>query len=147
MDEERDVATRARTTILRPAAIYGPTRRARVATEGRLGRRFELYQPHPRRRDLAAIAEPRYSPILMAPIRSRTMSPRAIDITRFCAGLLNIPVPPPQTALPGEIRRANRRVDGRAIRRLGIELAFPSYRLDSGSRSAMKDSNSIDGTG
>jgi hypothetical protein len=56
---------------------------------------------------------------------------RAIDITRFCAGLLNIPVPPPQTALPGEdTRRANRRVDGRAIRRaLGIELAFPSYRV------------------
>ena len=56
---------------------------------------------------------------------------RAIDITRFCAELLSVPVPPPESGLPGEdTRRSNRRVDGRAIRRaLGVELVFPSYRL------------------
>jgi nucleoside-diphosphate-sugar epimerase len=136
VDEERDVAAAcANHLILRPAAIYGPGRGVHVSLlEGR--HRYwgdgSNYISRIHVDDLAAIAEAAlFSDLTGAYPVADDEPARAIDITRFCAGLLNIPVPPPQTALPGEdTRRANRRVDGRAIRRaLRIELAFPSYRV------------------
>jgi nucleoside-diphosphate-sugar epimerase len=53
------------------------------------------------------------------------------EIASFCSKMLRVPMPPPATA--SELlrtRRANRRVDGSAIRRLlGVELRYPSYRV------------------
>jgi hypothetical protein len=52
------------------------------------------------------------------------------EILEFCSKLMDIPVPPSQdleTAHP--TLRANRRVDGSAVRRLlGVSLEYPSYR-------------------
>lgn len=53
------------------------------------------------------------------------------EIARFCADLLGLPMP--SDSVPADsvhhTRRADRRVDGRAIRRLlRVELAYPSYR-------------------
>ena len=52
------------------------------------------------------------------------------EIAAFCAGLLGVPLP--ASAGRGELsetRRADRRVDGREIRRkLGIDLLYPGYR-------------------
>jgi nucleoside-diphosphate-sugar epimerase len=52
------------------------------------------------------------------------------EIAEYCAKLLNLPMPPEVPAeLLGETRRADRRVDGSAIRRLlGLTLQYPSYR-------------------
>ena len=52
------------------------------------------------------------------------------EIAEYCAKLLGVPVP---ESLPAEeahhTRRADRRVDGAAIRKeLGIKLLYPSYR-------------------
>jgi hypothetical protein len=52
------------------------------------------------------------------------------EIAVFCARLLGVPMPGsvPAGAL-SETRRADRRVDGSAIRkRLGVVLRYPSYR-------------------
>ena len=48
----------------------------------------------------------------------------------FCSTLLRVPMPEFTEILPGDdTRRANRRVDGRAIRAaLGLTLRYPSYR-------------------
>jgi nucleoside-diphosphate-sugar epimerase len=135
-DEERNVAAACvNHLILRPAAIYGPGRGVQVSLlEGK--HRYwgdgSNYISRIHVNDLAALAEAAlFSDLTGAYPVADDEPARAIDITRFCAELLNIPVPPPQTGLPGEdTRRANRRVDGRAIRRaLGVELAFPSYRV------------------
>jgi nucleoside-diphosphate-sugar epimerase len=53
------------------------------------------------------------------------------EIVEFCADLIGIPVPPSHRAddVLHHTRRANRRVNGEAIRRLlEVELEFPSYR-------------------
>jgi nucleoside-diphosphate-sugar epimerase len=54
----------------------------------------------------------------------------AREIAAFCAELLAVPMPEFTQHLPrDDTRRANRRVDGRAIRlALGVTLRYPSYR-------------------
>jgi nucleoside-diphosphate-sugar epimerase len=54
----------------------------------------------------------------------------AREIAEYCSHLLGVPMPEFTEILPGDdTRRANRRVDGRAIRAaLGITLRYPGYR-------------------
>lgn len=121
--------------VLRPAAIYGPGRGAQVSIpEGR----FRLlgdgsnYVSRIHVDDLAALAEAALLsgvtgawPVAdEAPARSR-------EVAEYVCGLLGCVMPP---AARGEelheTRRADRRVDGRAVcRALGVELKYPDYRL------------------
>ena len=135
VDEERAVAAAcANHLILRPAAIYGPGRGVHVSLlEGkhRYWGEGANYISRIQVDDLAALAEAALLSDLTGAYPVADDEPaRAIDITRFCCDLLGLAVPPPQPGEPGEdTRRANRRVDGRAIRRaLQVELRYPSYR-------------------
>ena len=120
--------------ILRPAAIYGPGRGVhRRVAEGSFrllegGRNF-ISRIHVD--DLAGITfrgllsdvTGAYPVADDEPCRSR-------EIAAFCAEFLGLPVPPSAREEElSETRRSDRRVDGRAIRRLlGVELKYPSYR-------------------
>ena len=120
--------------VLRPAAIYGPGRgvheRIRRGTF-RLVEDGANYVSRIHVEDLAALAEAAlFSELTGAwpvadeePCTSREMA-------EFCAGLLGVPVPSSMPrAEAHHTRRANRRVDGRAIcRSLGVTLRYPSYR-------------------
>jgi nucleoside-diphosphate-sugar epimerase len=121
--------------VLRPAAIYGPGRgvHVRVARgDYPLVGDGSNYVSRIHVDDLAAICEAAlFSSITGAypvadddPCSSR-------EIVEFCARLLRVPMPPSVSAEDvHRTRRANRRVDGRAIRRiLGVELKYPSYRV------------------
>jgi nucleoside-diphosphate-sugar epimerase len=147
IDAERAVAGGPWSSlILRPAAIYGPGRgvhesmrsgRFRLAGDGgNLVSRIHVD-------DLAAHVEAAlFSEVTGAypvadedPCTSR-------EIAQFCAGLLGQPLPSSvTTSEAGRTKRANRRVDGGAIRRLlGVRLRYASYRagvpaaLDSGDK-------------
>jgi nucleoside-diphosphate-sugar epimerase len=135
--EEEDAvrAANVHSLILRPAAIYGPGRGVHVSlVEGK--HRWwgdgsnTISRVHVN--DLAAITvEALLADGLTGAYPVADAEPcTAIEITRFCAGLLGIAVPPAQEGLPTEdTRRSNRRVDGSAIRRLlGVGLLYPSYR-------------------
>jgi len=122
------------TLILRPAAIYGPGRGVhRAIQEGkfRLAGEGDNYVSRIHVDDLAAIAETAlFSAVTGAyPVADEEPCPSR-QIAEFCAALLGTPPPesaPAQTL--GETRRADRRVDGGAIRRaLGMRLEYPSYR-------------------
>jgi nucleoside-diphosphate-sugar epimerase len=120
--------------ILRPAAIYGPGRGVHVSMkEGRFrlvggGDNF-VSRIHVD--DLAAHVEAALLTDIAGtwpvaddyPCTSR-------EIAAYCSHLLNVPMPDTMDrdhAHP--TRRADRRVDGHAVRdKLGIRLAFPSYR-------------------
>ena len=135
VDEERDVAAAcANHLILRPAAIYGPRRGVHISLLEGKHRYWDEglnYISRIHVEDLAALTEAALFSDLTGSYPVADDEPaRAIDITRFCCALLNLPVPPPERGLPGEdTRRANRRVDGSAIRNaLGVNLRFPSYR-------------------
>jgi nucleoside-diphosphate-sugar epimerase len=54
----------------------------------------------------------------------------SIEIARYCATLLNVQMPESVSAADvHRTRRADRKVDGSAVRRLlGVELIYPSYR-------------------
>ncbi len=120
--------------VLRPAAIYGPGRGIHVSM--RAGR-FQLagsgdnFVSRIHVDDLAAHCVAALDSDLSGaypvgddlPCTSR-------EIAEFCSRLLGIPMP---NASPNdelhETRRADRKVDGRAIRaRLGISLQYPTYR-------------------
>jgi nucleoside-diphosphate-sugar epimerase len=121
--------------VLRPAAIYGPGRGAHVSIQAGTFRLFEDGRNYVSRihvDDLAALAEAALLgdasgawPVAdEEPCESR-------EIAAFCSKMLRVPMPPSATAseLP-RTRRANRRVDGSAIRRLlGVSLRYPSYRV------------------
>ncbi len=139
VDEERAVAAAfVNHLILRPAAIYGPDRGVHVSLmEGK--HRYwgdgANYISRIHADDLAALAATALQCNLTGTYPVADDEPaRAIDMTRFCCERLGIPVPPPQAGEPGEdTRRANRRVDGRAVRAaLGVELRYPSYRVGLG---------------
>lgn len=121
--------------VLRPAAIYGPGRGVHVALrEGRHrvvgdGTNF-ISRIHVD--DLAAlsVAALRSDETGAFPVADDEPA-RSGEVAAFCAALLGLPPPPsvpPEAA--AETLRADRRVDGRAIRaRLGVTLAHPSYRV------------------
>jgi nucleoside-diphosphate-sugar epimerase len=54
----------------------------------------------------------------------------SLEIAGYCSELLDLPMPAAAVSESlHETRRADRRVDGRAIRRLlGVSLHYPSYR-------------------
>lgn len=120
--------------ILRPAAIYGPGRGAHVSMqEGKwkIGGDGSNFVSRIHVDDLATHALAALTSDLTGAWPVADEEPcTSIEITRFCCDLLGLPIP--ESVAPGsldETRRADRRVDGRAIRaRLGITLEYPSYR-------------------
>lgn len=135
-EEETDVAAIApQSLILRPAAIYGPGRGVHVSMmQGR--HRYwgdgSNYISRVHADDLAAIAAKALLSDLTGAYPVADDEPAtALEITRFCAEMLRIPVPGPTEGARGEdTRGSNRRVDGRRIRELlGVELRYPSYRV------------------
>jgi nucleoside-diphosphate-sugar epimerase len=120
--------------ILRPAAIYGPGRGVHVRLrEGSFkllgdGSNF-VSRIHVD--DLASIVVAAlFSEVTGAyPVADDEPCPSR-EIVAYCTKLLGLPMPP--SAGPDELdetRRTDRRVDGRAIRRLlGVDLRYPSYR-------------------
>jgi nucleoside-diphosphate-sugar epimerase len=120
--------------ILRPAAIYGPNRGIHASMrEGkyRLMGEGANYVSRIHVDDLARHAEAAMLSELSGayPVADEAPCPSR-EIAEYCARLLSVPIP--QAADPndlGETRRADRRVDGSAIRKLlGIALQYPSYR-------------------
>jgi len=120
--------------ILRPAAIYGPGRGVQFALprgEYKLLGDGSNFVSRIHVDDLAAIvaagllstATGAYPVADEGPSRSR-------EIAEFVARLLRLPLPESVAAEAlSETRRADRRVDGRAIRHLlGIELRYPTFR-------------------
>jgi nucleoside-diphosphate-sugar epimerase len=120
--------------VLRPAAIYGPGRG--IHTSIREGKYLLLgdggnYVSRIHVDDLAVHAEAAmlsgitgaYPVADEEPCTSRA-------IAEYCARLLSMPMPGAATAEQlGETRRADRRVNASAIRRLlGVQLKYPSYR-------------------
>lgn len=120
--------------VLRPAAIYGPGRGIHVSMARgsfRLVGTGNNYVSRIHVDDLAAHVEAALLsdcggvwPVAdNEPCTSR-------EIAEYCAELLGIGVP--ESVAPDGVhrtRRANRKVDGSAIRRrLGIELKYPTYR-------------------
>ena len=120
--------------ILRPAAIYGPGRGAHVSIRegkwkiGGEGNNFvsRIHVDDLATHALAALTNDVTGAWPVADEEPCTTS----EITRFCCDLLGLPIP--ESVAPGaldESRRADRRVDGSAIRaRLGLTLEYPSYR-------------------
>lgn len=120
--------------ILRPAAIYGPGRGAHVSIrEGKWkiggdGSNFvsRIHVDDLATHALAALTNDVTGAWPVADEEPCTTS----EMTRFCCDLLGLPIP--ESVAPGaldESRRADRRVDGSAIRaRLGLTLEYPSYR-------------------
>lgn len=120
--------------VLRPAAIYGPGRGVHVSLrEGkyRLTGDGSNYISRIHVDDLAAhvLAALRGDVTGAWPVADdHPCSQR--EMASFCAELLKLPMPPhAEPASNSETLRANRRVDGSAIRRrLGISLQYASYR-------------------
>ncbi len=135
VEEERQVLDGPWSSlILRPAAIYGPGRGIHASMrEGNYhlsgdGTNFvsRIHVDDLARITAAAMVSDLIGAYPVAddePCTSR-------EIAEYCAKLLNLPLP--ETASPeslGETRRADRRVNGSAIRRLlGVTLHYPNYR-------------------
>ena len=120
--------------ILRPAAIYGPDRGVHIAMRNgthRLWGQGENFVSRIHADDLAAHAEAGLLGELTGAWPVADDEPcTAREIAEFCAGLHHLPMPPREELKGDDTRRADRRVDGRAIRRrLGIELQYPNYRV------------------
>ena len=134
-DAERVVQSGPWTScVLRPAAIYGPGRGAHEsirAGKWRIAGDGSAYTSRIHADDLAAIAAAALlSDVAGAwPVADDEPSTN-LEITQFCCELLGVPLPPAADAVTlDETRRADRRVDGRAIRRaLGVALKYPSFR-------------------
>ena len=134
VEAERAVLAEPRSMVLRPAAIYGPLRGAHVALrEGSFGlpSNAATFTSRIHVDDLAALT----AAALLSdaggawPVADEEPS-TPLAIASFCAALLGIPLPPvvESAALP-ETRRADRQVDGSAVRQLlGVPLRYRSYR-------------------
>lgn len=134
VDAEQAVQQLGSALVLRPAAIYGPGRgvheRIRngsytlIEDGGNTVSRIHV-------EDLAALTE---AALLADSTGAYPVGDRepctSRELAGFCAGLLDLPMPPSvPRAGAHHTRLANRRVDGSAIfRMLGVELRFPSYR-------------------
>ncbi len=121
--------------VLRPAAIYGPGRGVQVAIpEGKykLVGKGETYTSRIHVDDLATITTAALLSDLEGawPVADEEPS-TSRAIAEYVCSLLGIALP--ESVTPDrvdETRRADRRVDGRAVRRLlGVELRYPSYRV------------------
>lgn len=133
--EERVMAGPWSACVLRPAAIYGPGRGAHESI--RVGRwkiagDGSAYTSRIHVDDLAAIAAAAVLGELAGawPVADAEPCTNG-EITRFCCELLGVPLPEsvPAGALD-ETRRADRRVDGRAVlRELSVTLRYPTYKI------------------
>jgi len=135
LDAERAVTSSPWSSmILRPAAIYGPGRgihQSMQRHEYRLVGDGSNFVSRIHVEDLAAHVESALLTKLEGAWPVADDHPcTALEIAEFCSKLLGVPMP--ESAAPADVlftRRADRRVDGRAIRgRLGISLRYPSYR-------------------
>ena len=120
--------------ILRPAAIYGPGRGVHAALRER---RFRLagdgdnFISRIHVEDLAALTAAAIESDITGAYPAADENPcTSSEMARYCADLLGMPMPPSvERGEVDETRRADRRVDGRAIcKLLGVSLRFPSYR-------------------
>lgn len=135
VDEERILREGAWSTlVLRPAAIYGP---GRGVHESMLQRRYRL--PGDGRNVISRIHVDDLAAHCLAALDARLTGCFPVadeepcpagEMAAFCAELLGVPMPEFTEHLPGDdTRRANRRVDGSAVRReLGIRLLHRGYR-------------------
>jgi nucleoside-diphosphate-sugar epimerase len=120
--------------VLRPAAIYGPGRGIHVSMrEGRfqLAGAGDNFVSRIHVDDLAAHAEAALlSDVTGAYPVGDDLPCTSREIAEYCARLLHLPMPPSASRETlHETRRADRRVDGRAIRTLlRINLQYPTYR-------------------
>lgn len=120
--------------VLRPAAIYGPGRGVHQAMrEGRfrLPRDSSRIASRIHVDDLAAIVARALQQRVEGAYPAADECPAtSAEVARFCASLLDLPAPEVVADdLLSETRRADRRVDGSAIRRLlGVRLRYPSFR-------------------
>jgi nucleoside-diphosphate-sugar epimerase len=129
LDAERAIASGPWSTlILRPAAIYGPGRGVQESVRRGTYPPGENFISRIHVEDLAAIAEAAlYSELTGAYPVADDEPCTSREIAEFCARLLRVPLPAGPVAPPRIF--GDRRVDGRAIRRLlGVELRYPSYR-------------------
>lgn len=121
--------------VLRPAAIYGPGRGVQVAIPAgkyKLVGAGETYTSRIHVDDLAALATAGMLSDLEGAWPVADDEPSTSRATaEFVCAQLDIPLPESVTRdQVDETRRADRRVNGRAIRdRLGVELRYPSFRV------------------
>jgi uncharacterized protein YbjT (DUF2867 family) len=120
--------------VLRPAAIYGPGRGIHVSmAEGRfkLVGSGENYVSRIHVDDLATHVEAALLSHVEGAWPVADDHPcTSVEIAGYCSELLSVPMPPsvPEAGVH-HTRRADRRVDGHAIRQhLGIRLRHPSFR-------------------
>ncbi len=135
VEEERTLSAGPWSTlVLRPAAIYGPGRgvhESMRAGKYRLPGDGSNFISRIHVDDLAAHCVAALDATLTGafPVADEEPCP-AREIAEFCSRLLGVPMPEFTEILPGDdTRRADRRVDGRAIREaLGIALRYSNYR-------------------
>ena len=132
--EEAWLAGQAPAVVLRPAAIYGPGRGIHVSmAEGRFrlagdGSNF-VSRIHVE--DLAEHVEAAlFADVTGAWPVADAYPCTSREIAEYCSRLLGVPMPRQvDSSELHQTRRANRRVDGSAIRKiLGIALTYPSFR-------------------
>ncbi len=121
-------------TILRPAAIYGPHRGIHASLRAgtfHLPENPTNYVSRIHVDDLAAHCHAAMLSTLEGAYPVADAEPcTSLEAAQFCTMLLGLAMPlsAPSEAL-GETRRADRRVDGSAIRKLlGLPLRYPSYK-------------------
>ena len=120
--------------VLRPAAIYGPGRGIHESMRAgtyRLMGDGSNYVSRIHVDDLAAITVAALISDFIGAYPVADLKPcPALEIAEYCAAKFGYAMPPSTEALPGDdTRRADRRVDGRAITDLlGVSLRYSSYR-------------------
>lgn len=133
--EEAAAAGPWSTMILRPAAIYGPGRGVHEAMRRgkfRLRGTGENWVSRIHVEDLAALTEAALGSDVAGAWPVADDEPcESREIAAYCAQLFGIPMAGSAAEEElSETRQADRRVDGRAIRRvLGVELRYPSFRV------------------
>lgn len=121
--------------ILRPAAIYGPGRGLQVSMargDYKLVGDGQNFVSRIHVEDLAVHCTAALSSAETGAWPVADDHPcTAREIAQFCAELLHVPMPDSVSAdRLHETRRADRKVDGGAVRRvLGVQLTYPSYRI------------------
>jgi nucleoside-diphosphate-sugar epimerase len=120
--------------VLRPAAIYGPWRGVHSGMREGKFRVSADDVNYISRIHVDDLANHTYAALISRvsgcyPVADLEPCPSS-EVARFCAGLLQVPMPGP---VPhdrlAESRRSNRRVDGAMIRRLlNVTLQYPTYR-------------------
>jgi nucleoside-diphosphate-sugar epimerase len=133
LEEERVAKGPWTSLILRPAAIYGPGRGAHESVRRGTYAASENFVSRIHVDDLATHVEAGLLSSVCGAYPVADEDPATTrEVGEFCVKLLGLPdIPAEDTANTG-VRRimGNRQVDGSAIRRkLGITLAFPSYRV------------------